>query len=290
MLSSKTHLKQMLDRGALTGTLLFLGSDEAQKYQTVLEIAKSLFGPNSVEKIDKDNHPDLHILKPEGKSGMHSIAAVQGLIQEMQLPPYEQSSGEASCKIFVICDAERMLPAASNALLKTLEEPNLDALLILLSSEPQLLLPTLLSRCRILRFDSLPTFAPSVKLVEILSEEKDHPSLLKALDELEGSLSGEEDAESSPERAKHLDLLYEHILCWYRDRHLLALAGPLEHLFYKDHLSALQKAEQLALPSLEKIFSLLEECRLASQRYIRLRHILEYFFTHLTHTGGLLTV
>lgn len=275
MLSSK--LQHMIDRGALTGTLLFLGSDEAQKYQIVLEIAKSLFGTSSVEKIEKDNHPDLHVLKPEGKSGMHSLAAIQGLIQEMHLPSYE-----APCKIFVICDAERMLPATSNALLKTLEEPNLDALLILLSSEPQLLLPTLLSRCRILRFDAPPTFIPSVKLVEILSEKKDHPSLLKALDELEDSLfqsrTGEDDAESSPERAKHLDLLYEQILCWYRDRHLLALAGPTEHLFYREHRSALQKAEQLALPSLEKTFSLLEECRLASQRYIRLRHILEYFF------------
>ncbi len=58
-------------------------------------------------------------------------------------------------KVFIIIDAEKMNEEASNALLKTLEEPHEDTLLILLTAHPDLLLQTIISRCQHIRFDSL---------------------------------------------------------------------------------------------------------------------------------------
>ncbi|MDI6767068.1 MAG: DNA polymerase III subunit delta' [Bacteroidota bacterium] len=61
----------------------------------------------------------------------------------------------AGKKVFIIVDAEKMNEEASNALLKTLEEPHEDTLLILLTAYPDLLLQTIISRCQHIRFDPL---------------------------------------------------------------------------------------------------------------------------------------
>jgi DNA polymerase-3 subunit delta' len=58
-------------------------------------------------------------------------------------------------KVFIIIDAETMNDESSNALLKTLEEPHEDTLLILTTSNPDAVLPTIISRCQHIRFDSL---------------------------------------------------------------------------------------------------------------------------------------
>ena len=82
---------------------------------------------------------------------MHSIDSLRALSEEVYLPP-----NEAAYKVFVIHDADRMLPTSANALLKTFEEPAPHTLILLLSSFPQALLPTVLSRCRRLYFQPIP--------------------------------------------------------------------------------------------------------------------------------------
>jgi DNA polymerase-3 subunit delta' len=64
-------------------------------------------------------------------------------------------SFDTGAKIFIILDAHTMTPEASNALLKTLEEPTPGTLIILTTSEPDALLPTVVSRCQHVRFDTL---------------------------------------------------------------------------------------------------------------------------------------
>lgn len=267
--SDTLRLQKMIKSGAMTGTLLFTGPNEEEKSQFAMELVKGLFGPEHVAKIDSGNHPDLHILTTEGKSGLHSLATLKERIEEMGLPPYE-----APCKVVIIHDAERMQPAGSNALLKTLEEPPLYALIILLSSEPKDLLPTIVSRCRIFRFDFTFSPTPNEKLVQILSTSQDHAQFFKACDELEESLGGEED--NSPQKMQKLEALHEQILYWYRDLHLLAVGGDKKYLYHRNFLSQLETAREKELPKMEKLFSLVEKGRLGSHRYIRLRHVLEY--------------
>jgi DNA polymerase-3 subunit delta' len=94
-------------------------------------------------------HPDFHSVRPESKSRHITVEQIRELERELYLRPFT-----APLKVAVIFDAERMClggASAANAFLKTLEEPPAHTLLLLTSSRPALLLPTIVSRC--LRLD-----------------------------------------------------------------------------------------------------------------------------------------
>lgn len=148
----KQALRQMVKRGYVGNSLLFVGPDAIGKSLFALGLAETLIcqqDPTGSQqsKIDKGNHPDIHIYRPEGKIGMHSIESMRHFQEEVYMAPYE-----GKWKFFIIHDAERMLPYSANALLKTFEEPATDSLIILLSSAPESLLSTVRSRCRTVYF------------------------------------------------------------------------------------------------------------------------------------------
>src|SRR3569832_1055171 len=108
-------------------------------------IGKGLFAEKLAHALlqsTKQHHPDLHVIHPDPESEQHPVATLRQVIEETSLPPFE-----ATCKVFIIHDIEKMLPTSSNTLLKTLEEPPIDTQFILLTSQPSQLLPTILSRC-----------------------------------------------------------------------------------------------------------------------------------------------
>jgi DNA polymerase-3 subunit delta' len=89
---------------------------------------------------------DQPLYPPAAGLASHSIAAVRWLAGRLRLTP-----ALASRKVFLVGDAERLVPQranpeAANALLKALEEPPADTLFVLTSAEPESLLPTILSR------------------------------------------------------------------------------------------------------------------------------------------------
>jgi len=108
-------------------------------------------------KISQDLHPDVHWARPESKLRVITVDQMRDLMQQIQLKP-----SEAGYKISIIAGADRLNTQAANAFLKTLEEPPPKSILILLSTEPQRLLPTILSRCLRLNFfsDGLAALAP----------------------------------------------------------------------------------------------------------------------------------
>lgn len=92
-------------------------------------------------------HPDLIELRASGKVGLHSIASIRQMLEQLSLTPHG-SKGRA-----VLVDAaDRMLASTANALLKALEEPPPSTVIILTSSSPHLILPTILSRAQTIRF------------------------------------------------------------------------------------------------------------------------------------------
>jgi DNA polymerase-3 subunit delta' len=97
-----------------------------------------------------DAHPDFLLLQPEEDSRVIKIEQIRDLIRALSLMPVRGDRRAA-----VIRDADALTEEASNALLKTLEEPPASALLILTSSRPRALLPTLRSRCQEIRFEPL---------------------------------------------------------------------------------------------------------------------------------------
>jgi DNA polymerase III delta' subunit len=101
----------------------------------------------SCRKIDHNTHPDIHWVRPESKSRVITVEQMRNLMKEIQLKP-----GEADFKVAIIVAADRLRVEAANAFLKTLEEPPAKSILILLSTDPQRVLETILSRCLRLNF------------------------------------------------------------------------------------------------------------------------------------------
>ncbi len=87
-------------------------------------------------------HPDLRVVQPESKSRRIVIDQIRELEHAITRKPLLASS-----KVAIIHDAERMQPQAANAFLKTLEEPPEGSLILLLSTVPEAILETVLSRC-----------------------------------------------------------------------------------------------------------------------------------------------
>jgi len=156
-------LQRSLARGRLGHAYLFTGHQLEQLESLARTLAKTLNCGNPVKtggvatdccddcpacrKIDSDTHADMHWARPESKSRVVTIEQMRELMREIQLKPTE-----AGYKVAIITAADRLNPQAANAFLKTLEEPPAKSVLILLTTEPQRILKTVLSRCLRLNF------------------------------------------------------------------------------------------------------------------------------------------
>ena len=151
------RFKRITGEDRLAHAYLFIGPEESGKTSTAIALAKWLNCEHvtdgsfcnecgSCRKIDGGNHPDIMALTA-GIGETIKIDEIRGFIQRMNLRAFE-----AKWKVFVICNAERLTKEASNALLKTLEEPNRQTLLILTTAVPELCIDTIKSRCHAVYF------------------------------------------------------------------------------------------------------------------------------------------
>jgi len=153
----KNILRRALTGGRLAHAYLFAGPEGVGKRLMALAVARILFCAEGTgcgecaacRKLDHRNHPDLHVLEADGNS--IKIEQIRAIQRDLSLRPCEGSR-----KVCLIEAADLMTIAAANALLKTLEEPRGDTLLILLTSHPQRLLETIRSRCQLLHFARQP--------------------------------------------------------------------------------------------------------------------------------------
>ena len=93
-------------------------------------------------KVEHGNHPDVHLLAPEGAGQQIRVGQVQALASDLALLPLE-----GRVRVAIIEHADRLNPDAQNALLKTLEEPPARVCLVLAADDVGALLPTVVSRC-----------------------------------------------------------------------------------------------------------------------------------------------
>ena len=101
-------------------------------------------------RILSDTHPDVHTVLPEKGKQTIGVNVLRDVLAEVGVKSFE-----ASAKVLVFPEAERMTPAAQNCLLKTLEEPPQDTVFFLITEQPGAMLPTIVSRCRVIRFHPL---------------------------------------------------------------------------------------------------------------------------------------
>ena len=166
-----TFLKNIIKNKSLANGYIFYGAEGLGKKQTALQFIKEIFkqsstGDNIEERITNNNHPDFLIIEPDSLLATKSSGSVElektiksgsEIIKIAQIRNIKtflsQKSINSEKKIVLIIDAHLLNEAASNCLLKTLEEPS-NGIFILLTSKLNLLLDTIISRCQIVRFQS----------------------------------------------------------------------------------------------------------------------------------------
>ena len=164
----KNVLRKAIEHRRIAHAYLFEGPDGIGKRLMALAFARALLcvrgtgcgDCNACRKVDHNNHPDIHLLDAEGAS--LKIDQVRALQQDLSLHPLE-----GHYKICLIDGAEQFTTGAANALLKTLEEPQPNTIIVLITSQPDKLLPTIRSRCQRLLFSRL----PKQQMTEILARE-----------------------------------------------------------------------------------------------------------------------
>jgi DNA polymerase-3 subunit delta' len=185
-------LQRAIKNDKVGHSYLFLGDEGIGRKFVALQFAKAincLEGGSekgdacdhciSCKKIDQHLHPDVLFLEPEGQT--LKVEQVREMHRDLAYRPYEGKR-----RVCILIAADRMAPNMSNTLLKTLEEPPLHTVIILLANNSRFMLPTILSRCHPIRFNPLPVQMVSKWLMECkgLSEEEAH--LMASLSE--GSL------------------------------------------------------------------------------------------------------
>ncbi len=166
-----TFLKNIIKNKSLANGYIFYGAEGLGKKQTALQFIKEIFkqsspGENVEERITNNNHPDFLIIEPDSLLSTKSsgsfdlektIKSGSEIIKIAQIRNIKtflsQKSINSEKKIVLIIDAHLLNEAASNCLLKTLEEPS-NGIFILLTCKLNLLLDTIISRCQIVRFRS----------------------------------------------------------------------------------------------------------------------------------------
>lgn len=166
-----TGLARQIASGEVAHAWLLLGPAGSGKRPTSVAMAAAIQCPeqpgvgcgkcSTCLRVLRHRHPDVHHIVPEGP-----LIPVD-VIRESVIPEAARSPFEATMKVFIIEEAERMNPAAQNALLKTLEEPPGDTVFILISDREEELLETISSRCRVVRLEAV----PEQRIVELLSRQ-----------------------------------------------------------------------------------------------------------------------
>ncbi|MCE5302988.1 MAG: DNA polymerase III subunit [Planctomycetaceae bacterium] len=167
------EFRRAIGRGRLASSFLFVGPPGVGKRTFALKLAQAMLCTTRPEtaldpcgacpsclQIAAGTHPDVDVVsKPDDKSflplelliGEREHRRREGLCHNLSLKP---SLGGR--KIAIIDDADFLNPEGANALLKTLEEPPPRSVLILIGTSPAKQLPTIRSRCQLIRFQPLP--------------------------------------------------------------------------------------------------------------------------------------
>ena len=260
------QLYHAIQSDRVAGAYLFVGNANVGKETVALYFAKSMncLEPDegacghclSCRKIDDGNHPDVQIIRPSGT--WMKIDQIRELQKRIVYRPLEGRR-----KVYILTEVERMNLEAANCLLKTLEEPPAGSVLILITTNLDALLPTIRSRCQIIRFYPLliPDLAAYLvhrfdfeealafsiatlsggavgKALALLQESQEGiheeiPEILTTHDRLAAFRI----AEKLSQNPEELDPL----VTWYRDLLLLHQGAPTDLLIHTHHVEALKQ-------------------------------------------------
>ena len=284
------QLRRSLECDRLAHAYLFTGPRGSGKETMVRMLAKALnclerdhdCCPegrrlcDSCRRVDNNAHPDVHWLRPESKSRRIQVDQMREFMKTVNL-----RSSMGGVKVGIAVDADCMTEEASNAFLKTLEEPPAQTVIILLCSSPQRLLPTIVSRCLRISFGpvAMPGQSPyAKKLLPWLAKFSSHgperiansyqllAEVTTLLQEIRAETRNRVEAEANLDRYEELELnvrerledqmeariegeyraarelVLEEIYSWFGDVLLCAAGADGKLLAYPDREATAQRA------------------------------------------------
>lgn len=310
-------LQNALRHHRIPQAYLFAGDDGIGKKFAAIMLAKALNCREqeddacdhcvSCHKIDRGNHPDVRIIEPDGQ--FIKIDQIRELQRDAGYKPFEGKR-----KVYIIDHAEAMRPEAANALLKTLEEPSADSLIILVTANVYALLPTVISRCQFVRFVSLGVGTLAGLLMEKKQIEPERARLMASLSEgCLGRALSMDDTDALEKRKdveqilntlssglqdvrvlfSQVEMLLENktmiqefldiMLVWYRDMYLLKEQGDTALIANADAIARLDgSAKRLSLRQIRRLFEIVYQTKLDILRNANLQLALEVMLISLT--------
>ena len=184
-------LKHSLESGALSHAYLFVGPQHVGKMTLALNLAQTLNCPSdekpclecsSCKKIKEGAHSDVQVIgldyneDEDTERKLIRNEQIDGILHDASLPPFE-----GSYKVFIIDGAELLSIGAANRLLKTLEEPEAKVVFILLTTNENRLLKTVVSRCQRIELQPMPLVEETQALIENQKVNTEQARLLAGL-------------------------------------------------------------------------------------------------------------
>lgn len=239
-------LRGHVAQGNFRHAYLFTGPQGIGRRTLALRFAQALNCPSPLApdepcrtcrtctQIESMQHPDLTIVQSERAGSVLKVDQVRDLLPSLSLAPYQ-----ARYRIALFLRFEEANQSASNALLKTLEEPPERVILVLTAESAESLLPTIVSRCEMLRLRSLNPETLSAGLQNRWGVPAEQARLLAHLSN--GRTGYALSLYQSPERLEQRKI-------WLEEHHHLLSASRVERFVYADSLA---KDKQRLLPTLE---------------------------------------
>ena len=290
------HLKNAVKQNKVSHAYIFNGEKGSGKKTLALEFAKMLecreADPpcgkcRSCLQAESGNHPDIIKVLHEkpGSVGVEDIR--EQLIGDVQIKPYS-----GPYKIYIVPDAERMTVQAQNALLKTLEEPPEYVVFLLLTENAEALLPTINSRCVMLKLRNIRNTLIRKYLMEVLqvpdykadmctafaqgnlgraimlanSEHfneirEEAVQLLKYIHEMEISEIAQAVSRITTYKLEITDYL-DIIMIWYRDVLLYKATKEVDKVIFKEQISYIkEQAKKSSYEGIETILKALDTAK-----------------------------
>ena len=138
---AQTLISSAIDAGRAAHGYLIVGGVRGNAAELADLILQKLF-PDALEQLAAHSHPDVVTLEPEGKARIISVESMRERIVE----PMATTSFSGGWKVGVIYGADRLRAESANAFLKSLEEPPPKTMYLLLTDQPDAILPTIVSR------------------------------------------------------------------------------------------------------------------------------------------------
>ena len=309
-------LTKSLKENKISSSYIFIGNEGTGKKFTAIEFTKTINCLNlnknmescdnchSCNEINKQYCPDLKII--ETTKGSIKIEQIREIRKEIELKPFRSKK-----KVYIIDQAEKMTLEASNCLLKTIEEPPYYAIIILICSKIDPILPTIISRCQIVNFGLVNSLKiRKILLNKINNLEKDKAEIIsklaqgsigkafkliadkeyfirreEVLDYLSAIFPGKYDddifakAEKMVSEIDRIEEILEMIKLWYRDILVIKNTGNQKYIVNCDKLEIVGRKSQIySQKMLIDILDYLEQVEEYLMKNVNKRLILERLF------------